>query len=109
MTIAYLASNFLTGESSDTKPLTVPTNSVFAQTDTLTLYLFDGAAWNLIGGSSCETKPTALMTTGTTVIATTEMNPSAVSLMTSTVTTETTEMNPSTTCRMTSTVAFSTP
>lgn len=109
MTIVYLASNFLTGISSDTKPTTVPTNSVFAQTNTLTLYLFDGAAWNLIGGSSSDAKTTALLTTATTVIETTELNPSSASLITTITVIETATVNPSAVSSISATPAFATP
>ena len=49
MTIVYTASRIL-GLSSDAKPITVPTNFFFFETDTLTEFLFDGATWNAIGG-----------------------------------------------------------
>jgi len=106
MTIVYLASNFLTGVSSDTKPTNVPTNSVFAETNTLKLWLFDGANWNVIGGTSCEVKPVCTMV-ATAVIETTEMNPSAAALIATTVI-ETTEMNPSA-ASIVATAAWSTP
>ena len=52
MTIAYLSANFLTGLSSDTKPTTVPTFSVFVETDNLKAYLFDGASWSPFSASA---------------------------------------------------------
>lgn len=106
MTVVYLASNFITGVSSDTKPTSVPTNSVFAETNTLKLWLFDGANWNVIGGTSCETKPTATITSSV-VTETTEFNPSVTTIVT-TVVIETTEMNPSA-ATVGATSAFSTP
>ena len=52
MTLAYLAGNKITGTSGDSKPTTVPTNSIFIETDTRIRYLFDGATWNQFAGSS---------------------------------------------------------
>lgn len=50
MTIAYLAANKITGTSSDTKPTTVPTNSIFIETDTRIRYLFNGTTWQAFSG-----------------------------------------------------------
>lgn len=50
MTIAYLAANKITGTSSDTKPTTVPTNSIFIETDTRIRYLFNGTTWQAFAG-----------------------------------------------------------
>ena len=55
MAIKYLAGNRLTGLSTDTKPTTVATNSVFTETDTKKDYIFNGSAWVAAGvGATIE-------------------------------------------------------
>lgn len=49
MALAYFSGNRISGLASDTKPTTVPTNSIFTETDTQTEYLFDGSSWSTIG------------------------------------------------------------
>lgn len=47
MTVVYYAL-WATGTSSDTKPTAVPSLYMFIETDTLHIWMFDGASWNVL-------------------------------------------------------------
>lgn len=49
MTIVYHAGH-ITGLAADTKPISVPTFSIFVETDTDKQFLFDGVTWNVLSG-----------------------------------------------------------
>ena len=51
MAIKYLAGNRLSGLAADSKPINVPVNSIFIETDTPALFIWDGATWTVLGGS----------------------------------------------------------
>lgn len=55
MTLKYLSGNRVTGLSTDTKPMSVVTNSVFFETDTSTTYDFDGSSWTARSSGGSET------------------------------------------------------
>lgn len=51
MTIKYLAGNRISGLSGDSKPTNVPTNSIFLETDTPALFVFNGTIWIGLGAT----------------------------------------------------------
>jgi hypothetical protein len=55
LTVKYLAANNISGLSSDSKPTLVPAGSVFLETDTKLLYLFDGATWSSLTSTTIPT------------------------------------------------------
>jgi len=50
MTVAYLGAGIHVGTSSDTKPTNVPENSLFIETNTLTLWILLSGVWKVFPG-----------------------------------------------------------
>ena len=60
MTIQFAGTNFLSGLSTDTKPLNVLPGFIFFETDTTLTYVFTGISWSqFAGGGSGETNTTS--------------------------------------------------
>ena len=56
MAITYQSGGKIDGLSTDTKPTTVPANSVFTETDTPARFVFGGVNWVQLGGGGTLTK-----------------------------------------------------
>lgn len=56
MAVVYKSGGKLEGLASDTKPTTVPANSVFTETDTPARFVFGGINWVALGGGGTLTK-----------------------------------------------------
>ncbi len=55
MAIVHLGGNKIKGLSGDTKPTNVPTNSTFVETNTPGRFIFNGSAWEQLGGGGTPT------------------------------------------------------
>lgn len=58
MAITYLGGGRITGLSTDTKPTAVPVGSTFLETDTNKEFLWNGTAWQQLGGGALQTDVT---------------------------------------------------
>lgn len=71
MTIRNIGNALLSGLSTDTKPTTYPTNSIFIETDSGSIYVYNGTSWVLKAGAAGDVYLTAVQTlTNKTINAT---------------------------------------
>lgn len=71
MTIRNIGNALLSGLSTDTKPTTYPTDSIFIETNTGSIYVYNGTSWVLKSGAAGDVYLTAVQTlTNKTISAT---------------------------------------